>query len=132
MAQTYTSGGIGIVKIGGVDYNVTNCEFTEEVTEVEITNTSNWDPTDLFLYKDRVGVKRAADGTIDFNWDSLNQPIPALRAGSVASMTLDLPNGKKVSFPSILIKSTPIKTGGMDGIYNVQVAFGNKGKFSYI
>jgi hypothetical protein len=132
MPQTYHSGGQAIVKIGGVDYNANNVEFTEETNENDTTTTADWDAGEQMLYHNRQGTKRKADGTADLLWDSLNQPIPALRAGVVAAMTVDFPNGKKANFPSILIKSTPIKSGGMDNLYSVQISWGNKGKYTWI
>jgi hypothetical protein len=132
MAVEPHSGGEGIFKFGGVDWNATNVSVREEVTEVEITNTSNWDPTDKTLYFDRTGVKRKLDGTASLQWDALNAPSPTMRANSVGSCDITFPNGKHLNMPSAMIKGIPYETGGMDGIYTLQIEFGNKGKYNWI
>lgn len=131
MSQEYHAGAEGIVTIDGTDYNVTKWSATEDVTEVDITTTANWDATDQFAYKDRQGVKRSLEGTIDFFWDKLNQPFPTLRAGKIVALVLTLPNSKNITMARAMVKNIPIDSGGMEGIFTLSgMSFGNKGKYT--
>jgi len=124
----YHSGGEGIVLLDASDFCVNDASLTISVTDVPTTTTCDFDTVSGFLYANRVGVTRSAEGTLKYFWDATNPPL-SLLPGTFVALDIKFPGAVHFTAAKILIVTMPLSLP-LEGIYGWEVSWKSKGLFT--
>jgi hypothetical protein len=122
----------GKATINGTDPNIDKWSMTESVQDNDVTTTGDYVSGENRAYTRHFAGKCSLEGTIEFPYDSNNDPWPgSIRAGTIlTNVILTKTTGHVITMPQAFTKSVALDQGGMDGVFKYTLSISNQGPYT--